>query len=211
MIRLPDNFSKVIFDSDYVEHCLNRYWIDYGLHNIPAISARLLGMKTEYQYAMDNLPNTEWYYGTGNLDEKSKFRSHTRLDIGYGLPLKDFNTNTLGFEFFTEKALQLKLARKMGKQVVNDHIFGSTEIGVQTFKTYMESGWNLTYMTNEYIPQTLYQHLICRLHKSEHQKEDKNDKNGVARGKHTMEEKISLLHYREVDIPLPLHVFRGGK
>ena len=209
MIRLPDNFSKVIFDSDYVEHRLNTYWNNYSDYNIPAIRARLRGMKTEYQDAMDNLPNTEWYYGTGNLDEKSKFRSHTRLDIGYGLPLKDFNTKTLGFEFFSEKALQLKLARKMGKQVVKDHILGTTEVGVQTFKTYMESGWDLNYMTNKYIPQTLYQYLISRLHKSEHQKEEDEDKSGVARGKHTMEEKISLLHYKEVDIPLPLHVFRG--
>jgi hypothetical protein len=209
MIRLPDNFSKVISSPDYVEVRLNQYWNNYSDYNIPAIRARLLGMKTEYQYAMDNQPNTEWYYGTGNLDKTSKFRSHTRLDIGYGLPLKDFYTKTLGFELFSEKALQLKLDRKMGKQVVKDHIFGSTEIGVQNFKTYIESEWDLDYMTNEYIPQTLYQHFISRLHKSEHQKEEADDKSGVARGKHTIEEKTSLLHYKEVDIPLPLKVVRG--
>jgi hypothetical protein len=209
MIRLPDNFSKVIFDSDYVEHRLNTYWQNYSDYNIGAIKGRLLSTKGEYLYGVSELPNTEWYFGTGNLDETSKFTAHLRLEIGYGLPLINFNMSTLGFQFFSEKALQLKLARKMGKQVVDDHIFGSTEIGKKTFKTYMESEWDLDYMTNEYIPQTLYQHLICRLHKFEHQKEKAGAKSGVARNKHSMEEKISLLHYNEADIPLPLHVFRG--
>ena len=208
MIKLPDNFRKVIHTPDYVEVKLNKYWTDNTSENIPAITARLIGMKVEYQYAMDNLPNTKWYYGTGNLDEKSKFRSHTRLDIGYGLPLKNFNTKNLGFELFSEKAYRLKLARKMGKQVVKDHIFGTTEVGVQTFKTYKQSGWDIDFMTNEYIPQTLYQHLISRLHKSEHQKEDMYDTNGVARGLHTMNEKISLLHYKEANVQLPLFVHR---
>ena len=65
-------------------------------------------------------------------------------------------------------------------------------------------------MLNEYIPQTLYQYSLCRLLKSEHQKEDKDDTNGVARGKHTLMEKINLLHYKESNIPLPLRVHKLG-
>jgi len=51
---------------------------------------------------------------------------------------------------------------------------------------------------------------VCRLLKGEHQKEDEDDTNGVARDKHSLEEKISLLHYKESNVPLPLRVHRLG-
>ena len=37
-----------------------------------------------------------------------------------------------------------------------------------------------------------------------HQKENEDDTNGVARGEHTLEQKMLLEHYTEVGIPLPL-------
>ena len=43
-----------------------------------------------------------------------------------------------------------------------------------------------------------------------YQKENEDDTTGVARGKHTMEQKIALEHYKGV-IPLPLVIDRKGK
>tara|TARA_A100001201_G_C4085071_1_gene200183 strand:+ start:1274 stop:1903 length:630 start_codon:yes stop_codon:yes gene_type:complete len=209
MILLPEKFSKVIDDPTWVNTCLINYWQTYRKYNIPCIEGRLLGMKEEYTHAMKYLPETEWYYGNGDLEQITKFRSHTRLDIGYGLPLINFNTKALRFELFSQGAYELKLARKMGKQVVKDHTFGTTEVGVTTFKVYKESEWDLDFMTNEYIPNTLYQYTITKLLKKEHQKIDEDDKNGVARGKHTIEEKNQLAHYKEVNIPIPLIAHRS--
>ena len=65
---------------------------------------------------------------------------------------------------------------------------------------------DLEYMLENYIPETMYQHIICEMLKSEHQETD--DKPGVARGKHTLDEKILLNHYKEVGIITPLIVDR---
>ena len=46
--------------------------------------------------------------------------------------------------------------------------------------------------------------------KSEHQKQDEDDTTGVARGKHTIEEKISMKHYEGI-VDLPLVVDRIKK
>ena len=121
-----------------------------------------------------------------------------------------FIPKNIRFELFSENAYDLKINGKMGKKITKDHIFGTTEVGIQMFDTYKDSDWDTDYMLNEYIPQTLYQYSLCRLLKSEHQKEDKDDTNGVARGKHTMKEKISLLHYKESGITLPLKVHKLG-
>ena len=56
----------------------------------------------------------------------------------------------------------------------------------------------------------MYQYLQARILKGEHQKENEDDTTGVARGKHTMEQKIALEHYKGV-IPLPLVIDRKGK
>ena len=84
MIILPEQFAVNLDDADYVNKCLNDYWDSYSHMTIPTIEARLLGLKTEYLYAMERLPNTEWYYRNGDIvNQTSKFRSYTRLGIGY--------------------------------------------------------------------------------------------------------------------------------
>ena len=211
MIILPEQFAVNLDDADYVNKCLNDYWDSYSHMTIPTIEARLLGLKTEYLYAMERLPNTEWYYRNGDIvNQTSKFRSYTRLGIGYNLPLFNFTAKKVGFEIYSEGAYILKIKKQIGKNLTYDHIFGTTEIGVQTFVRYQDSNWDLDYITNEYLPQTLYQYLQARILIGEHQKENEDDTTGVARGKHTMEQKIALEHYKGV-IPLPLVINRKEK
>jgi hypothetical protein len=210
-IILPENFAKHLSSPDYVNDCLNYYWTDNKITLLPAMESRLIGLRAEWENASKYPETFAMFYGDGDLKTRtSKFRSFTRLAIGYQLLFGTFIPKATRFELFSEGAYHLKKKRKMGKKVTKDHIFGTTRTGVEAFSTYEDSGWDLDYMLNEYVPQTLYQHIVCRLLKGEHQKEDEDDTNGVARDKHSLEEKISLLHYKESNVPLPLRVHRLG-
>lgn len=210
-IIVPEKFANHLSSPNYVSDCLNHYWNKHDKILLPAMESRLIGLKAEWENASKYPETFKAFYGDGNVvDTTSKFRSFTRLALGYNLPFGTFTPKNVRFELFSENAYDLKVNGKMGKKVTKDHIFGTTEVGVQMFDNYLNSNWDMDYMLNEYIPQTLYQYSLCRLLKSEHQKEDNDDTNGVARGKHTLTEKISLLHYKESGIPLPLQVYKLG-
>tara|TARA_R110000824_G_scaffold146267_16_gene315006 strand:- start:2607 stop:3251 length:645 start_codon:yes stop_codon:yes gene_type:complete len=210
-ITLPQKFAKHLTSPNYVNDCLNYYWDTHGMALLPAMESRLLGLKAEWLNALKYPETFKLFYGDGDIiNTTSKFRSFTRLALGYNIPFGTFIPKNIRFELFSENAYDLKINGKMGKKITKDHIFGTTEVGIQMFDAYKDSDWDTDYMLNEYIPQTLYQYSLCRLLKSEHQKEDKDDTNGVARGKHTLNEKISLLHYKESNITLPLKVHKLG-
>ena len=83
----------------------------------------------------------------------------------------------------------------MGKKCTEDHLFGVTEIGTQVFLAYKNSGWDIDYMVNEWLPQHLHLWLQVKILKSEHQ-----GSGSIKRGKHTIEEKVALVHYDEANI-----------
>ena len=210
-ITIPEQFAKCLTSPDYVNDCLNHYWKNKSGILIPAIESRLSGLKAEWENASKYPETFTMFYGNGDIvDKTSKYRSFLRLASGYNILFGTFIPANTRFELFTEEAYSLKLNNKIGNKTTKDHIFGTTTIGVQMFTAYIDSNWNMEYMLNEYIPQTLYQSSICRMLKSEHQKENVDDTNGVARGKHTLIEKINLLHYKESNIPLPLRVHKLG-
>ena len=76
-----------------------------------------------------------------------------------------------------------------------DHLFGTTEVGLQVFLAYKNSGWDMEYMLDEWLPQHLYLWLQVRILKSEHQ-----GQGSIKRGKHSLEEKTALVHYNEANI-----------
>ena len=82
----------------------------------------------------------------------------------------------------------------------------ATDVGVDIFVQYKNTSWNERYMCEEWLPNNLGKFLTCRILKGEHQKENSKDTNGIARGKHTLEQKMKLEHYKEIGIPLPLIV-----
>ena len=207
---LPNELAKYLQSPDYVNDCLN-YYIKNTYQDIkPAVEGRLLGLKAEWDYVSKNPKVFELPYGNGDLvNRTSKFRSYTRLASGYNILFGTFTSKNTRFEIFTNEAYDLKIQRKIGKKLTDDHMFGTTSIGVNMFTSY-STDWDVKRMVEEYIPKNLYQQMICRMLKTQHQKEDEDSKKGVARDKHTLEEKISLAHYKEVDIPLPLVVNRLG-
>ena len=210
-ITIPEKFTKHLSSPNYVNDGLNHYWNKHNKILLPAIESRLIGLRGEWENASKYSETFETFYGGGDIiNTTSKFRSFTRLALGYNTLFGTFIAKNVRFELFSESAYNLKVNRKMGKKVTTDHIFGTTEVGVQMLNTYKDNNWDMDYMLNEYIPKTLYQYSLCRLLKSEHQKENEDDTNGVARGKHTLTEKMSLLHYKESGIPLPLRVHKLG-
>ena len=133
----------------------------------------------------------------GDLDNPNttgKFKSTLRLTLGYNLLTPTLTQAKIGL--YSEKALNLRLNDpKWDDYVTDDHVFGTTEVGLQTFLNYKNSGWDMKYMLNEWLPQHLYLWLQIRILKSEHQGDG-----SVKRGKHTLEEKTSLVHYDEANI-----------
>jgi len=207
---LPNELAKYLQSPDYVNDCLN-YYIKNRYQEIkPAVEGRLRGLRDEWDFVSKYPKVFESLYGNGDLINKtSKFRSFLRLASGYNILFGSFTSKYTRFEVFTNEAYDLKLQGKIGKNLTDDHIFGTTSIGVNMFTSYT-TDWDVKRMVEEYIPETLYQQMKCRMLKTQHQKEDEDSKKGVARDKHTLEEKISLAHYKEVDIPLPLVVNRLG-
>ena len=211
IIKLPENFAKHLSAPNYINDCLNYYYKNTYTDIRPAVESRLLGLKTEWVHASKYPKVFKSIYGNGDVvNTTSKFRSFLRLACGYNILQGTFTSKNTRFELFTNDAFVLKINRQIGKKLTADHIFGTTEIGVQMFNAYENSDWDIKYIVEKYIPQTLYQNILCRMLITEHQKEFDEDVNGVARGKHTMEEKMSLQHYKEVNIPLPLKVHRLG-
>ena len=170
---------------------------------------KLKRVRSGYEAALNNPYDKnlfEKYYSNGDVKKnKGKFRSSLRIDLGYdGLAISLSKTN-VGFELFSEKAYDAKNNRELSKTVV-DHILGVTDVGVDIFVQYKNTSWNERYMCEEWLPNNLGKFLTCRILKGEHQKENSKDTNGIARGKHTLEQKMKLEHYKEIGIPLPLIV-----
>jgi hypothetical protein len=206
-IEIPNEMAVHINDVDYVNNCLTNYWNTNNQMLMVGVEGRLLGLKTEYENAIKYPTLFTKHYSSGDIENVTgTFRSYLRLAAGYNMLFESFGIKTLGFQLYSKAAYKLKVKRKMGKKVTSDHIFGTTEMGVQAFTTYKNSDWDIDYMTNEWLPANLFLNMECKILVKEHQKENKNDVTGVARGKHTLVEKISLNHYKESNIPLPLIV-----
>ena len=202
------NMKLPVNDVKFVNDKVSKYWNENQNELKAYFHNKLMGVKGEYQAALNNPYDTsvfEKHYSNGDvINNTGKFRSFLRLPLGYNALVLPLNKTNVGFELFSEAAYKLKVARKIGNKLTKDHIFGVTEVGVHIFVEFMNSGWDWKYMCDEWLPNNLELFFTCRILKSEHQKENEDDTNGVARGEHTLEQKMLLEHYTEVGIPLPL-------
>ena len=206
MIRIPQNMKDKITDSDLVDERLSDYfWNNQSLTTNYA-KGRLLGVKAEYEAHKEYLTEEQFNHYVGDLDSPdttSNFKSTLRLIFGYNLLVPTLTHNMI--KLYSEEASQLlekevtseykNKSEEMIKLCTEDHLFGTTEVGLQVFLAYKNSGWDINYMINEWLPQHLYLWLQVRILKSEHQ-----GSGSIKRGKHTIEEKIALVHYDEANI-----------
>ena len=198
MIKLPKQMRDKIDNYSLVEDRLSDYW-DTNKEIIQGyLKGRLLGVKAEFEshnrifYSTDDIFNKY----IGDLDDPnttSKFKSTLRLTLGYGGLTPTLTQSMVGL--FSEEALELKLNKKMGKKCVDDHLFGVTEVGNAMFMEYKNSFWDTNYIVNEWLPKHLFLWLQVKILKTEHQGDG-----SIKRGKHTLNEKISLAHYEEANI-----------
>ena len=117
-----DNYSLV-------EDRLSDYW-DTNKEIIQGyLKGRLLGVRAEFESHQStlNLELLDKYVGDLDLeDTTSKFKSTLRLTLGYGGLTPTLTSKMVGL--FSEEALDLKLNKKMGKECVDDHLFGVTDV-----------------------------------------------------------------------------------
>ena len=196
MIKLPQNMKNKIDNSDLVESRLSDYWNENKGTIKGYLRGSLLGDKVKLETLQSTLNSEDIDKYVGDLDKPnttSKYKSSLRLSLGYGGLTPTLTHKMIGL--YSERALDLKLNKKMGKKCVDDHLFGVTEVGNAMFMEYKNSGWDLNYVLNEWLPQHLYLWLQVKILKTEHQGDG-----SVKRGKHTLNEKISLAHYEEANI-----------
>jgi hypothetical protein len=223
-IILPDSFRNILTQPDYVEDGMNRYWNKYEKDIIHWIGPQLVGEKTKYELYEKNGSK---YFST-DLDEPEngygKFRSCLRHPLGYsGLP--EITPKTLGFQIWSESALRLRqtitnpraracltsaggIIPKSGPGAnVIDHLTGTTASGVRIFKIYRDSDWDLNYILDEWLPNSLINYLTVLIRHEEHQEDKETGKKGIPRGDvFSLEEKLAGQHYQHAGVPLPLKV-----
>tara|TARA_R100000008_G_C3523111_1_gene135105 strand:+ start:136 stop:753 length:618 start_codon:yes stop_codon:yes gene_type:complete len=202
-IKLPVN------NVELVNKGLSNYWSKNKNTLQGYFYNKLHRVKCGYESAINNPYDKnlfEKYYSNGDVkNNKGKFRSSLRIDLGYDGLVIPLSKSNVGFELFSEKAYDAKINRELYKTVV-DHILGVTDVGVDIFVEYKNTNWDVKYMCEEWLPNNLSNFLTCRILKGEHQKENDKDSNGIARGQHSLEQKMLLEHYKEVGIPTPLIV-----
>jgi hypothetical protein len=74
----------------------------------------------------------------------------------------------------------------------DDHVFGASEIGRHIRYEFEKYNMDIDYMVNTWLYDNLYLWAKIKVSKEEHKKDN------IARNKHTIEEKVNLLHYTNV-------------
>ena len=211
-IKIPQIMRDRIDNYQVIEDRLSNYWNENKELITGYASARLLSVKAEYEALQSLLSEENYNRYVGDLDDPNttgKYKSTLRLTLGYNLLTPGLTHNMVGL--YSPQSLELHEAdvnpiykNKSHEEEVlttKDHLFGVTEVGSQVFLSYKNSGWDIDYMVNEWLPKNLYLWLQVRILKLEHQGDG-----SVKRGKHTLEEKKALVHYDEVNLSIEVIV-----
>jgi hypothetical protein len=75
-------------------------------------------------------------------------------------------------------------------------LIGVTEVGNQVVKEFIKCNYDVDYMVNEWLYEHLHYWFTVKITKEEHKQEN------LARNKHSLEDKINLVHYDEAGINL---------
>ena len=123
--------------------------------------------------------------------------SDVKNPIGY----TGVNSNGIHSGFVSKEVVRLQrkyncsIAQLRKKKLLTDeHVFGTTLIGRRVLQAFIESGFNIKYMVNEWLPNNLYLWATVIITKEE-------DKPLVRNG-HSFEQKVNLVHYEEAGIVL---------
>lgn len=79
-----------------------------------------------------------------------------------------------------------------GSKLVKDHFYGVTEVAEEVRRNFEESGYDVDYMVNEWLPKNYHLFVVWYVTPIEHKKEN------IARGEHTIIEKDNFKHLIKV-------------
>jgi hypothetical protein len=119
--------------------------------------------------------------GVRLIDSDAYSDTYFRLMIGYGI----FGNIGIKSGLYTEASIT-------SDKKTEDHLIGAQKIGETVFIAYCKSGFNNEYMKNVWLYENLYLWMSITVSNKEH------NSGNILRNKNTIEEKLSLLHYKNV-------------
>ena len=123
--------------------------------------------------------------------------SDVKNPIGY----TGVNSNGIHSGFVSKDVVELQRKHNCSinqlrkkKLLTDEHLFGTTLIGRMVLQAFIDSGFNIEYMVNEWLINNLYLWATVIITREE----DKR----LERHAHSFEQKVNMTHYSEANIPL---------
>jgi len=103
-----------------------------------------------------------------------------------------FGYNGIGKHGITTKLKTTNTIGLPSDKVTSDHVFGAIEIGKFVRTEFESNNYDIDYMVDVWLYENLYLWCKIKVTKEEHKKDN------IERNKHTINEKMNLLHYKNV-------------
>jgi len=175
---------------DITQEHKDKLWNDNSEYFKYVFGRMLVMYKTgiDYDSGQSNNVNVDKYC-TINDKGTSVLIQFTRLLIGY---------NGIGFNITPTRCglISERASVTSNSECTNDHLIGVTEVGNQVVKEFIKCNYDVDYMVNEWLYEHLHYWFTVKITKVEHKQEN------LARNKHSLEDKINLVHYDEAGINL---------
>jgi hypothetical protein len=103
-----------------------------------------------------------------------------------------FGYNGIGKFGIVTKLKTISTVGLPSNKLTQDHVFGAIEIGKFVREEFEKNNLDINYMVNVWLYENLYLWSKIKVTKKEHKKEN------IERNKHTIQEKMNLIHYKNV-------------
>ena len=116
----------------------------------------------------------------------NQLRGWLRLTMGY---------RGIGFNNGIYSNLRTEQTKfKTNKEIVEDHVVGCTLCGETVREIIVKENYNHNYLTKNWLPDNLYLWGTIKVTKEEHKKSN------ILQNQNSLEEKITLKHYKNVNL-----------
>lgn len=187
--------------------------VKYNLVLFEKLSIELINEKIRVQHFEKNRNKIESKWRTWLVMLKAGLEDpNCDLDSIHLFCRQMFGYGTFGnsgpiIGLFTENGINVN-STETENQLVNDHVFGCLLIAILVKKTFIESGYDIEYMINEWLPNNLYLWMVVRMTKDEHRMVPKFNKDykkflseqytEIIDTTFEYKYKLNLLHYSEI-------------
>lgn len=162
-------FSEIFYSSDSGQ----RIWSTYGGKMQKTFRNKLIQL--------------EFLLKSPQLDDEyreEEWMAMRRLEWGYNI----FNSAMPTKSGLCSKRCYSYIKRKKSGRLVKDHFYGVTEAANEVRRNFEESGFDIDYMVNEWLPNNYHLFVTWQVTPEEHKAEN------IKRAQHTIEEKDNFKH-----------------